>query len=151
MTIDEIIESMKEMLWFSQYNDSIGWNPYADTETLEAAIKELEASQPRLLSLEELREQCPTMVWYEENDLYGWRVTRAYGKAVLRDGDGDVIILWPGWDVEEEPDNTAYGRKWRCWTRQPSKEMRKAVPFDYFYFVKHGSLVAYKGGVKWDD
>ena len=35
---EKIIRNLEEQLVFSRYNDSVGWNPDSDTETLENAI-----------------------------------------------------------------------------------------------------------------
>lgn len=41
---EKVIRNLEELLVFSRYNDSVGWNPYNDTETLEGAIVLLKRS-----------------------------------------------------------------------------------------------------------
>ena len=43
---EKVLEGLEEMLDESKYNDSVNWNPWADTETLEAAIALLKAQEP---------------------------------------------------------------------------------------------------------
>lgn len=47
--LDKVINGLKKMLEESKYNDSVQYNPWADTETLEAAIALLNAQEPKLL------------------------------------------------------------------------------------------------------
>ena len=41
---EKVIRNLEELLVFSRYNDSVGWNPDNDTETLEGAIDLLKRS-----------------------------------------------------------------------------------------------------------
>lgn len=59
MKLEKVIEGLKEMLGKSKYNDSVQYNPWADTETLEAAIALLKAQEPK-----------PPII--KENS-YGWK------------------------------------------------------------------------------
>lgn len=46
MELDKVVNSLEKMLEESKYNDSVQYNPWADTETLEAAIALLKAQEP---------------------------------------------------------------------------------------------------------
>ena len=41
---EKVIRNLEELLVFSRYNDSVGWNPDNDTETLEGAVNLLKRS-----------------------------------------------------------------------------------------------------------
>ena len=43
---EKVIRKLEELLVFSRYNDSVGWNPDNDTETLEGALALLKAQEP---------------------------------------------------------------------------------------------------------
>lgn len=47
MEREKVISKLEELLVFSRYNDSVGWNPDNDTETLEGAIALLKAQEPQ--------------------------------------------------------------------------------------------------------
>jgi DNA-directed RNA polymerase subunit RPC12/RpoP len=46
MELDKVVNGLEKMLEESKYNDSVQYNPWADTETLEAAIALLKAQEP---------------------------------------------------------------------------------------------------------
>lgn len=46
MELDKVVNGLEKMLEESKYNDSVNWNPWADTETLEAAIALLKSQEP---------------------------------------------------------------------------------------------------------
>lgn len=43
---EKVIEKLKELLALSRYNDSVGWNPDSDTDTLADTIALLKAQEP---------------------------------------------------------------------------------------------------------
>lgn len=43
---ERVIRKLEELLEYSRYNDSVGWNPDSDTETLRDAIAMLKAQKP---------------------------------------------------------------------------------------------------------
>ena len=56
--VKDVIKGLEEMLEDSKYNDSVNWNPWADTETLEDAIALLKAQEPAdAIPVEWLREK----------------------------------------------------------------------------------------------
>lgn len=56
---DKVIRKLEELLVFSRYNDSVGWNPDNDTETLEDALALLKTQEPK-----------PPLV---TENAYGWK------------------------------------------------------------------------------
>lgn len=44
--VEKVISKLEELLEYSRYNDSVGWNPDNDTETLENALALLKAQEP---------------------------------------------------------------------------------------------------------
>ena len=62
---EKVIKNLEELLVFSRYNDSVEWNPYNDTETLEDALALLKEQEPRTaLNIIKVHEgtlgNCPT-------------------------------------------------------------------------------------------
>lgn len=47
--VKDVIKGLEEMLEDSKYNDSVNWNPWADTETLEDAIALLKTQEPEAM------------------------------------------------------------------------------------------------------
>lgn len=43
---EKVISKLEELLEYSRYNDSVGWNPDNDTKTLEDALALLKAQEP---------------------------------------------------------------------------------------------------------
>ena len=60
--VKEVIKGLEKMLEDSKYNDSVNWNPWADTETLEDALALLKAQEPRLVTEDD----------FVNADKYGW-------------------------------------------------------------------------------
>ena len=47
---ENVIKKLEELLEQSRFNDSVGWNPDCDTETLEDALTLLKAQEARLVT-----------------------------------------------------------------------------------------------------
>lgn len=50
---EKVIRNLEELLVFSRYNDSVEWNPYNDTKTLEGALALLKAQKTSLETVAE--------------------------------------------------------------------------------------------------
>ena len=126
MDREKVIKGLEEMLDDSKYNDSVNWNPWADTEILEDALALLKAQEPRVMTLEELPGWDGTFLievrngatvwanWYAEYEHYGETVCR------MVDIGGEV----------DDRFKKLYGYEWRCWTSRPTDEQREAIPWN---------------------
>ena len=120
MDREKVIKGLEELLEQSRYNDSVGWNPDCDTETLEDAIALLKAQEPRVMTAEDF-ENNPDVD--HDGFLPAWIEYR-------RDGDWDEY--WEGqpdeWGVCKA-DRIVY-ESMRYWTSRPTDEQREATPWE---------------------
>ena len=89
--------------------------------TRSICAESLKFLKPRVLTLEEAYDA--EIVWYESRCVYD----SAWGK--LSPGDTKVSTAITrlghnGWAYEDDRD---YGSAWRCWSKHPSDEQRKAT------------------------
>ena len=108
---EKVVKKLEELLEQSRFNDSVGWNPDCDTETLEDAIALLKAQEPRVMSLAEYKALAEKPK--EERD--------------------PVWEEWPRLESTWAIPNQAYGgygTSWRCWTSRPTDEQREAVKWE---------------------
>lgn len=92
----------------------------------------------RVLSIEELTDKLKTPVWIETKifDVYcNWAIVYGYGsknkESRLPEGWESYTfgMAYPvGRLVWWNPDD--YGKTWRCWTKCPTEEQRKAVKWE---------------------
>ena len=125
---EKVIEGLKIMLEESKYNDSVQYNPWADTETLEAAIALLKAQEPRVMTLD-----LPDAEW---NDKVIWLEIKGNKPrpCLLREcasrvmfGRRERMMYFDiiGHAFESGLMLKNYGVKWRCWTSRPTDEQRE--------------------------
>ena len=82
----------------------------------------LQAHEPRVLTLDEVRNNCPDCVYVETKT--GWLecAIQDHGESDKYDGFfvyGIDEYFMESWDI--------YGKWWRCWSAKPSDAERKAV------------------------
>lgn len=124
----------------NQYDCNFYWTdgekiPTEDLiEAFYLAVKALEAQEPRVLTLEELRSLNGTdhFVWLEDNGGYtidgGYALYDCYAEATTYQNNVELNTF--GREMEFEPDNEEYGKTWRCWSAKPTDEQRRAVMWD---------------------
>ena len=81
MTREEVISKLEELLEYSRYNDSVGWNPDNDTETLED-------------TLALLREQGPVAPVLQSGGNYVCGNCRMYTVGFLNPLTGESVQTW---------------------------------------------------------
>ncbi len=105
--------------------------PYGNCETgcvktlAKDALALLETQQPRVLTIEEVRDNCPDFVYIETNT--GWLEcaiidsgeSNRYFCVLVYGRDEYFMKLWEG-----------YGKMWRCWNKCPTDEQREAVAWE---------------------
>lgn len=83
---------------------------------IEQAIELLKAHEPRVVKLEEIR--MDEVYWAEQDNISRpWPIAMHHIK-----NSGSVYEDWMG----ESYNINEYGKKWRCWTTQPTKEQMNA-------------------------
>ena len=123
MDREKVIKGLEEMLDDSKYNDSVNWNPWADTEILEDALALLKAQEPRVMTATEA--YTADYVYIEFDGV----ITPAIRTTNERDGHRESYFAtqqlggdWMRWDD--------YGITWRCWTSRPTEAELEAVKWD---------------------
>lgn len=124
MELDKVVNGLEKMLEESKYNDSVNWNPWADTETLEAAIALLKAQEPRIVAISELTSGEPMLVWLEDIDkeetIAGMIFDYVPGRLGFKLTDiASMDRIYPR--IEN------YLTRWRCWTSRPTEAQREAT------------------------
>ena len=86
------------------------------------AAQLLKTQEPRMLTLEEVQNDCPDYVYLETST--GW-----LGYCIKDEGESDKYVgyLVYGFDEYFIERWKEYGKTWRCWTAMPTDEQRKAV------------------------
>ena len=90
------------------------------------AIALLQEQEPRVLTLEEVRDEAEYM--FLEKRSATW--SDLFGCAIRGDWDGYGMDLLLGEDDYIRGMWENYGKTWRCWTARPTNEQREAVKWD---------------------
>lgn len=92
---------------------------------IDDAIALLEAQEPRVLTLEEVK--------MLDRDYYYLESMRSPGKELreIVGAYGITCVTWPSitW-ARQTMGDSGYGKTWRCWTSRPTNEQREAVPWN---------------------
>jgi len=128
--LQQTIKGLKEMLDESKYNDSVQYNPWADTETLEAAIDLLKAQGPRIMSLAEAKNA--DSVWLEDIDKEAVVPAICFGSIDHADEHRRTGFMarYGRYTFKSIcPRDDDYMVRWRAWTAEPSSAQREATPW----------------------
>lgn len=113
----------------NQYDCNFYWTdgekiPTEDLiEAFDLAVKALKEQEPRVLTLEEVRDEYEA-VWLETKYLSSTVAIVDHGESnakwacVVFGVDDSYTLLW-----------RSYGKKWRCWPSRPTDEQREAIPW----------------------
>lgn len=86
----------------------------------------LEAQEPRLMTLEEVKAIQPdTDVWMEVVPLHGPIKVRAYTVSGFTPGGGRLCVIGGGHNYPVD----TYNQYFRCWTSRPTDEQREMEPW----------------------
>ena len=124
---------MSEKICASQcpYKGQCDDGGYYYSRAIEEAISLLKAQKPRVMTLEEVEDALDTVVWVDrplfDNSSDEYALIDAYSRKTQI-----VELRYPFCDKDyrERADYATYGKTWRCWTQQPTKEQREAVPWN---------------------
>lgn len=88
-------------------------------------MKTCEANNPRVLTLKEVRDNCPDYVYVETKT--GWLECTIQDCGESDKWDGFFVYgideyFMESWDI--------YGKWWRCWSAKPTEEQRKGAGWD---------------------
>lgn len=119
---EKVIEKLKELLALSRYNDSVGWNPDSDTDTLADALALLKAQEPRVFTLDEVKRFVYGDPYIIEMVLSDGEYSLMYGlfshQGVV--GNCDFVTV----NERIRLYDADYGKTWRAWTGRPTPEQR---------------------------
>lgn len=92
---------------------------------LKDALELLNEQEPRVLTFEEVQNDCPDYVYLETST--GW-----LGYCIKDEGESDKYVGYLVFGVDEYFIERwkEYGKTWRCWTAMPTDKQRKAVNLD---------------------
>jgi hypothetical protein len=153
MELDKVVNGLEKMLEESKYNDSVQYNPWADTETLEAAIArlkaqeqkcrecgeatskaiqelqaKLKAQEPRVMTLDEINAvKHNDDLIYESNG-----VVKTMFHFIVTDGivDNELHIRTELEGTQLVASLEKYNIDWRCWTSRPDEKRRAETPWN---------------------
>jgi len=92
---------------------------------LEDAIALLKAREPRVMTIEEVTEDCPDVVWFDDRHFV--RVFAALPKNENYHG-WVKFTCRNGYERHDHIDG--YGKEWRCWTSRPTDAQREKEPWN---------------------
>ena len=124
MTRKDAIEILEEV---KTIDDSMFAYSQTYNDALNMAIEALKVQEPRVMTLEEI--QHTDAVWLET---HGWP-DGDVSETVLRhrsDFEDYVTEFTTNDDCDITCDNSKIGIKWRCWTSEPSEELRKKAKWN---------------------
>lgn len=115
---------------FTPYGLRIYCSTQATADCICKLEEALKAQEPRVLTLEELRqlEHTDHIIWIEANG--DPESFDGYAEVTTNIVTKDIELFVPGNEVEFIPDNKNYGKTWRCWSSKPTDEQREAVKWD---------------------
>ena len=92
---------------------------------LKDAIALLKAQEPRVMTLEEVKDFNWDYCYLEEERLPGKEYRAVCGDYAL------TCITWPSvTSMRIQHGDESYGKEWRCWTSRPDKATREATPWE---------------------
>ena len=92
------------------------------------ALTILKAQEPRLMTLDEVRNACHSPMWFESHGTF--RGQKGFWCLHLGVSPSLHIKLMPAIGEQSTVLSlTAYGIVWRCWTSRPDEERRQNTPW----------------------
>ena len=96
-------------------------------DEVEAVLELIRETEPRVLSLEEIRSGAVEVAWIEDADKA--EVIPGIWFRLSNEGGDEAVDIhirdgFVGARLE------VYGKLWRCWSARPTEEQRKAVKWD---------------------
>lgn len=126
----------------NQYDCNFYWTdgekiPTEDLiEAFELAVKALDATEARVLTLEEVRACSPhkEWLWLEEpacNCIDGSRGSAMICAQLMEINEWGIACALPNERYDDSIDFgfAHYNKTWRCWSSRPTDKQREAVPW----------------------
>ena len=97
----------------------------ASYDLIDETLELLKEQEPRVLTLEEVKNDCPDYVYLETTS--GWLEC-----CIKDEGESDIYFgrFACGIDDFFMKQWSEYGKTWWCWSARPTDEQRKAVKWE---------------------
>ena len=114
---------------FEELKDSmeVGLFGTVGMDEVEAVLELIRETEPRVLSLEEIRSGAVEVAWIEDADK-AEVIPGIWFRLSNEGGDESVDIHIRDGFVGARLE--VYGKLWRCWTARPTEEQRKAAAWE---------------------
>lgn len=104
---------------------------YERTCAIHDAIALLKEQEPRVMTLSEIEQSEECIVWFEDDQ---FNKNTPYNYAVVDGIDQKNGWIWlrtvNNTGSQQRRDYENYGKRWRCWTKRPTEDQRKAVKWE---------------------
>ena len=125
MNRDEVIRGLEDEI-ARTYLADLEWLDCVEVGLLRDALALLKAQEPRVMTLEEVRDEADHM--YIEK--YSKTGSDLYGCAIPGDWDKyGIELLICEYDTARLRWSD-YGKTWRCWTSRPDEKRRAETPWE---------------------
>ena len=124
MTREEATKHLENMKLLKGYsNTTVNGVPLENV--IDGIIALLKAQEPRVMTLEEVTEDRPDVVWFDDRH---YKLTYP---VFISNGEVTGWIVSQSRGCMERHDHVeGYGKRWRCWTSRPTDEQREAEPWE---------------------
>lgn len=101
-------------------------------EAFYLAVKALEAQEPRVLTLEEVKgmKRLTVCAVEQHSKVIKNTFNAEYGGIVTIGNENFLDFGLYGDTNRYRRSEAGYGKTWRCWTAKPTKEQREATPWE---------------------
>lgn len=99
---------------------------YYFSKAIEDAIDLLKSQEPRVMTLEEVKDGKWDYCYLE------YDAVRGKEEQIFTGGKHRITcVTWPSiTSMRISPGDNEYGKRWRCWTSRPTEEQREAVKWN---------------------
>ena len=102
-------------------------------DEVEAVLELIRETEPRVLTLEDVRRDHDRVLWIECDDSKTQSIGQYRGQVCWHDrhiGKWERFTIIGFANDYLHRETKKYGKTWRCWTSRPTDEQRMEVPWD---------------------
>ena len=97
-----------------------------ELDMLREVLALLKEQEPRVMTRLEIEQSEECIVWFEDDQFDSYALVDGIDQ---RNGWVWLIIVG-NISLQQRRDYENYGKKWRCWTKRPTEDQRKAVKWE---------------------
>lgn len=95
-------------------------------KVIDSAVNLLKEQEPRVMTRVEIEQSEECIVWFEDDQFNCYALVDGIDQR-----NGWVWLSTAGnMGLQQRRDCENYGKKWRCWTKRPTEDQRKAVKWE---------------------